>query len=71
MFFIPRRIAPFSALVLICFSPFVEAQTNQQRAPRVEGIRFWSFGDVTRVAVETSGDYTLYSEQIEKPNRVF
>jgi len=38
---------------------------------RPQGIRFWSFGDVTRVAIETSGDYKLYTEQIEKPNRVF
>jgi N-acetylmuramoyl-L-alanine amidase len=70
MFFFPRRIASFAALALI-LAPLVQAQTDQQRASRIEGIRFWSFGDVTRVAIETSGDYKLYMEQIENPNRVF
>ena len=38
---------------------------------RVEGIRFWSFGDVTRVAIETKGDYKLASDQIENPSRLY
>jgi hypothetical protein len=71
MFFFPRRIAFISTLAFICLAPSMRAQTDQQRAPRVEGIRFWSFGDVTRIAVETTGDYTLYSEQIEKPDRIY
>ncbi len=70
IFLIPRRIAPVSALAVTLLAPFLLAQ-NQPRSPRVEGIRFWSFGDVTRVAIETTGDYKLYSESIEKPNRVF
>jgi N-acetylmuramoyl-L-alanine amidase len=70
MFLIPRRIAFLSTLAALWFTSVLAAQ-NQQRAPRVEGIRFWSFGDVTRVAIETTGDYKLYSESIEKPNRVF
>lgn len=70
MFFFPRRIASLSILTVLAAS-FICAQTNQQRSPHIEGIRFWSFGDVTRIAVETTGDYKLYTEQIEKPNRVF
>ena len=38
---------------------------------RVSAIRYWSFGDVTRVAVETQGDYKLFSDQIENPHRVY
>jgi N-acetylmuramoyl-L-alanine amidase len=71
MFFFPRRIAPFSLLVLLFAAASVPAQTSGQHPPRVEGIRFWSFGDVTRVAIETSGEYKLYTEQIETPSRVF
>ena len=71
MFFFPRRIALLSAFAVMLSAPLVRAQSAQQRAPRIEGIRFWSFGDVTRIAVETKGDYKLYTEQIEKPNRVF
>ncbi|MDQ2712893.1 MAG: N-acetylmuramoyl-L-alanine amidase [Acidobacteriota bacterium] len=40
-------------------------------AAHVEAIRFWSFGDVTRVAIQTEGDYKLFSDQIEKPARVY
>ena len=38
---------------------------------RVEAIRYWSFGDVTRVAVQTEGDYRLTSDQVENPARIF
>ncbi len=40
-------------------------------AAHVEAIRFWSFGDVTRIAIQTEGDYKLFSDQIEKPARVY
>lgn len=39
--------------------------------PRVEAIRFWSFGDVTRIAIQTYGEYTLAKDQIEHPSRVY
>lgn len=71
MFFFPRRIAFPTLLALTCLTPLLAASTEQRHAPRIEGIRFWSFGDITRVAIETSGDYKLYSEQIDKPSRVF
>ena len=38
---------------------------------RIEAVRYWSFGDVTRIAVETRGDYKLSSQQIEKPARIY
>jgi N-acetylmuramoyl-L-alanine amidase len=70
MFFFPRRILLFSSFVCsLALSSSLSAA--QPSAPRVEGIRFWSFGDVTRIAVETSGDYKLYSEQIENPTRIY
>jgi len=69
VFFIPRKIT-FASTLALAVASLLTAQ-NQPRSPRVESIRFWSFGDVTRVAIETSGDYKLYSESIEKPNRVF
>jgi len=39
--------------------------------PRVEAIRFWSFGDVTRVAIQTHGEYKVAKDQIEHPSRVY
>lgn len=37
----------------------------------VQAIRFWSFGDVTRIAIQTQGDYELVTDQIPKPARVY
>lgn len=73
MFFLPRRIALLLTSVVLAVAPGVGAQAGHtdSKTPRVDGIRFWSFEDVTRVAIETSGEYKLYSEQIENPNRVF
>ncbi len=66
---------PLCAIIFLPIAPFFchGQQLNAQPAasPRVEAIRFWSFGDVTRVAVETQGDYKLFSDQIEKPARVY
>ncbi len=40
-------------------------------SPHLQDIRFWSFGDVTRVVVQTQGSYKLTSDQIENPSRVY
>ncbi len=42
-----------------------ESQTH------IEAIRFWSFGDLTRIVIETRGDYRVHTEQIENPSRLF
>jgi N-acetylmuramoyl-L-alanine amidase len=38
---------------------------------RVDAIRFWSFGDVTRIAIETQGAYRFTSDAVENPFRIF
>lgn len=42
-----------------------------QTSSRVQGIRYWTFGDVTRVAVQTQGNYKLTRDQIENPSRAY
>jgi N-acetylmuramoyl-L-alanine amidase len=49
--------------------PVCHAQSSD--SPRIEAIRFWSFGDVTRIAVETKGDFKIHTEQIDGPPRLF
>lgn len=39
--------------------------------PHVEVIRYWSFGDVTRLVVETVGDYHFTSDTVANPPRIF
>lgn len=70
MFCLPR-IVPLAAFAVTqaFFSGLVDAQVSGP--PRVEAVRFWSFGDVTRIAVQTQGAYRVTSEQVDKPARVY
>ncbi len=38
---------------------------------RVTAVRFWSLGDVTRVAIEADGDFQVASDHLSNPERVF
>lgn len=38
---------------------------------RVTAVRFWSLGEVTRVAIETDGETPYRSERIDNPDRLF
>ncbi|HEY7210062.1 MAG TPA: N-acetylmuramoyl-L-alanine amidase [Bryobacteraceae bacterium] len=68
-----RRSPSHLLSVLLPAAPllFCIPAASDTASARVEAIRFWSFGDVTRVAIETEGDYKLYSDQIDKPPRVY
>ena len=67
MFRLPHRIAaPFIAVALLSMSGFCA-----QAQSRIAAVRFWSFGDVTRIAIQTEGEYKLDSDQIENPSRVY
>lgn len=61
-----RRVALSAAVIL---APSLVQIAGAQS--RVEAIRFWSFGDVTRVAIQTQGDYKLVSDQIPNPYRLY
>jgi N-acetylmuramoyl-L-alanine amidase len=37
----------------------------------VTAVRFWSLGDVTRIAVETDGQFVLHSDRLDNPIRFF
>lgn len=62
-----RRTGVCSAVVLCAAATALQAQT----AARVESIRYWSFGDVTRVAVQTEGEYKFTYDQLSSPPRVY
>ncbi len=65
-----RRVIPVcvSGLILL-LGGFIAF--SQSSAPRVQAIRFWSFGDVTRFVIQTEGDYRLRSDQISNPPRLY
>ena len=70
MLCLPRRISTFFVLTT-ALSPCFHAQQAYTPGPRIEAIRFWSFGDVTRIAIETQGEYKLSSERLDSPPRLF
>jgi N-acetylmuramoyl-L-alanine amidase len=68
MFRLPTcALVPF-ALTLTCLGA---TKSPLPVRSRVEAIRFWSFGDVTRIAIQTQGNYTILTDQIEHPYRVY
>ncbi len=69
---LPRRTLAFLALACQSTISLSLAQTaNIAPGSRVQAVRFWSFGDVTRVAIQTEGGYRLAHDQIDNPARAF
>src|SRR6201996_759908 len=54
---------------LLCCPLSVDAQPGI--TPHIEAIRFWSFGDVTRIAIQTQGSYQMTSDQVDTPPRLY
>jgi N-acetylmuramoyl-L-alanine amidase len=40
-------------------------------SPQVTAVRFWSLGDVTRIAIETTQEASYHAERLDHPDRVF
>jgi N-acetylmuramoyl-L-alanine amidase len=38
---------------------------------RVTAVRFWSMGDVTRIAIEATGQFDFHSDRLPNPDRLF
>lgn len=56
--------------ILATFACFGATRTPASSS-RLQAVRFWSFGDVTRIAIQTDGVYRLTTDQIEKPYRLY
>src|SRR3984885_10995467 len=37
----------------------------------VTAVRFWSLGGITRIAIETDGDFQVKSDRLDNPDRLF
>src|SRR5258707_5934003 len=37
----------------------------------ITAVRFWSLGDITRIAIESDGDFAVRSDRLENPGRLF
>jgi len=55
------------ALLLAASTGLLSAESERH----VTAVRFWSLGDVTRVAIETDGQFEVLSDHLSNPERVF
>jgi N-acetylmuramoyl-L-alanine amidase len=61
-----RLIASFLVAAVVCL-----AGVSKIPAGKVSAVRFWSLGNMTRVAVEVSADFKFHSERLTNPDRLF
>lgn len=47
------------------------AATGPSDLPKVSEVRHWSLGEITRVAIEISGEASYHAERLEHPDRIF
>lgn len=70
MFRLPRRIIHLPLLAGFLSLAGASQSQNPSEA-QIVSIRYWSWGDVTRVAIAISGDYKMQSGQLENPLRLY
>jgi len=58
-------------LALAISVPMLVAQTEQRAPQSVTAIRHWSASDVTRVAIEVSGEFEFRTDRLHEPERVY
>ncbi|HZU27884.1 MAG TPA: N-acetylmuramoyl-L-alanine amidase [Bryobacteraceae bacterium] len=65
-------------LALLCFgaAAFGAPANVREKRPAVApyavtAVRFWSLTDVTRIAIETTGDFEYNSDRVPNPDRIF
>jgi N-acetylmuramoyl-L-alanine amidase len=67
---LPPLTRPCCALLTL-LAATLSANAQGTSLPHIQDVRFWSFGDITRIVVQTQGNYKLTSDQIENPSRVY
>src|ERR1700728_1548042 len=65
----PRAWRRGAALLLLAVSGAVAADVAD--AHHVTAIRFWSLGAVTRIAIQTDGDFQVKTDHLDNPDRIF
>ena len=59
----------FAVLSVLCWA--LGAHSGSAPAASVTAVRHWSLGDVTRIAVEVSGDFHYRSDRLHNPERIY
>jgi len=51
--------------------PLLVAESAHAQQRSVTGVRHWSVGEVTRVAIEVSGEFQYRSDRLHNPDRIY
>src|SRR5216684_9136316 len=54
----------------LLLAPLCLAQHSSQQL-EVTAVRFWTFAEVTRIAIETNGEFRFRSDRLDNPDRLF
>ena len=72
---LPPKLVVNQVRLRIVLLAFLIATGLQATEPKdthhVKAVRFWTLGDVTRIAVETDGTFQVRSDRLENPERLF
>lgn len=60
-----------STLILLFAAAPLLLAGDRGEPHHITALRFWSLGDVTRIAIESDGDFSLRSDRLENPERLF
>jgi len=61
-----RLAASFLLAAAVCFAASVKTQPG-----KVSAVRFWSLGEMTRVAIDVSTGFKFHAERLTNPDRLF
>jgi N-acetylmuramoyl-L-alanine amidase len=65
----PRPWRRAGALLLLAVGGAIAADLAEPH--HVTAVRFWSLGGVTRIAIETDGDFQVKTDHLDNPDRIF
>ena len=63
------RLTPISILLLA--STVIVCPAQQTPQLEVTAVRFWTLSEVTRIAIETNGEFRFRSDRLNNPDRLF
>lgn len=64
-----KRAAARKVVLAVCAGMLAPAAASAQQS--VTAVRYWSLGDVTRVAIEATGAFGFRSDRLSNPDRVY
>lgn len=72
MHHLPPLLPAVCAVVFLSIPMGFGAQLEDgAETPKVTAVRFWSMGDVTRIAIESTGEFRFKSDKLHNPERLF